>query len=152
MEPNLKEKAECQGNRDKCKVDGCPKFGTLGKTGRAKGCGDPAAMGARNRRGGLKKQRDARKALGIPNAKNASTLSNEENWSWHFRVEVKSGLQVSALTTRFLDAEQQAEASRAIGDSRGFVFIAMPKDMTDGLITMRLSSWQQTIAPLLEGA
>jgi hypothetical protein len=41
-------KGECQGNQDKCNLDGCPKFGTLGVAGRdgkrrVKGCSDPAA-------------------------------------------------------------------------------------------------------------
>lgn len=42
------------------------------------------------------------------------------------RVEVKSGKQVESLTRRFLAAEAQSEAQKAIGDSRPFVFAAVP--------------------------
>lgn len=147
---NLKDKAECGGDQTKCKADGCPLFGTLLKNGKVKGCKDPAAIGGRNRRYGLKKQRAARKALGIPPTKAASTSSNEENWKHeHFRFEVKAGQQVQALTTRFLTAEAQSDASRSIGDPRGFAFVAMPADMSDGIVAIRLSQWQKVVQPAL---
>ena len=55
------------------------------------------------------------------------------------RAEVKAGQQIQALTTRFLAAEAQAEASRAHGDNRPFVFVAAPDGMGDQLVTFRIS-------------
>lgn len=138
---NLKPKDECQGNRDKCKVEGCPKFGTLNKKGRVRGCGDPSAQGARNRRNGLKQQNVARKALGVPATRNRSQSSNEENWRYQYRVEVKSGKQVESLVKRFLAAEAQSDLNKAIGDPRDFLFVAMPEGMSDGIVALRLSVW-----------
>lgn len=148
---NLKDKAECGGDRSKCKVEGCPLFGTLLKNGKVKGCKDPAAIGGRNRRSGLKKQREARKMLGIPMTKIASTSSNEENWrDPHFRFEVKSGLQVKSLTTAYLKAEAQSDSSKSLGDPRPFGFVAMPADMSDGLVAIRLSAYRDQVKPALD--
>lgn len=139
-ESNLKPKAECEGNRDKCSVDSCPLFGTLGTAGRdgkrrVKGCGDPVARGKRNRAKGDAKARRARKALGIAGA----NTRHEEHWGGAFRVEVKAGKQVAPMWTRFLLAETQSDQARAIGDNRPFLMIAMPDNTTDGLVVGRLS-------------
>ena len=78
-------KGECQGNQEKCNLENCPKFGTLGVAGRdgkrrVKGCSDPAARGKRSRRKGLNKQRTARKRLGVaPSHKFGD--GNEERWN-----------------------------------------------------------------------
>ena len=97
MEQNRKD--YCEGNKEKCTVDGCPKFGTLGREARdgkrrVKGCNDPVARGKNSRRKGLKKQRDARKRLGVaPSHKFGD--ANEERWQDEiFANEVKAGKQI----------------------------------------------------------
>ena len=140
-ESNLKPKAECEGNRDKCSVYSCPLFGTLGTAGRdgkrrVKGCGDPVARGKRNRAKGDAKARRARKSLGIGGA----NTRHEEHWGGAFRIEVKAGKQIDPIWTRYLLAETQSEQARPVGDPRPFVMVAMPDGSTDGLVIGRLSS------------
>lgn len=152
MEPNLKPKADCEGNRDKCALgEACPKFGTLGKAGRdgkrrVSGCGDPVARGKRNRQKGDSKARRARKQLGITGVNSR----HEEHWGGEVRVEIKAGKQVSPIWTRFQLAEAQSEAARAIADTRPFVMIAMPDDTRDGIVLCRLSEVQKVAAAVLE--
>lgn len=135
---------------------------TFPKQGRVWNCrkDDPACtydkpcrscLGRRNRRSGLAKQRVARKALGIPDAKVASVLSNEEGWrDPHFRDEVKSGAQTKPAATRFLAAEKQADANKAVGDFRDFRHVLMPPDWgAEGLVQVRLSVWTKVIRPAL---
>jgi hypothetical protein len=141
MTSNLKPKAECEGNKEKCSNKSCPLFGTLGREGRdgkrrVAGCGDPVARGKRNRAKGDAKARRARQTLGISGA----NTRHEEHWGGAFRVEVKAGKQIAPMWTRYLLAEQQSEQGRAIGDPRPFVMVAMPDDTTDGLIVGRLST------------
>ncbi len=102
-----------------------------------------SCLGRRNRRSGLKKQRVARRQLGVPDARFSGQNGQEEAWRGEWRVEVKSGKQVESLTDRFLAAEAQSEASKAIGDCRPFMFVAMPSGMSDGLVAVRLSDWRQ---------
>lgn len=106
--------------------------------------------GARNRRSGMRKQRATRKALeqtfNASAAKFVGQLGNEE--AWHglpVMVEAKSGAQVGPIWTRFLAAESQAHANRAVGDVRPFVMVAMPKGVTDGLVLCRLSQFTDVI-------
>lgn len=151
-EENLKPKADCEGNRDKCSNDNCPLFGTLGKAGRdgkrrVKGCNDPVARGKRNRAKGDSKARRARKTLGIagPNTR------HEEHWGGAFRVEVKAGKQIEPIWTRYLLAEGQSEQARAIGDIRPFLMIAMPDGSSDGLIVGRMSQLGELLRMINEG-
>jgi hypothetical protein len=152
MESNLKPKAECEGDRDRCTLgDECPKYGTLGRAARdgkrrIAGCGDPVARGKRNRAKGDSKARRARKQLGIVGVNSR----HEEHWGGGVRVEIKAGKQVSPIWTRFLLAEGQSNASRAIADGRPFVMIAMPDDTRDGLVICRLSQVQNVAAAVLE--
>ena len=152
MEPNLKPKAECEGDHDRCTVgDECPKYGTLGRAARdgkrrVAGCGDPVARGKRNRSKGDSKARRARKQLGIAGVNSR----HEEHWGGGVRVEIKAGKQVSPIWTRFLLAEGQSNAARAIADGRPFVMIAMPDDTRDGLVICRLSQVQNVAAAVLE--
>jgi hypothetical protein len=139
---NLKAKANCEGNQEKCNAQGCPLFGTLGVLNRdgnrrIKGCGDPTARGKRNRSKGDNKARKARKALGIGGVNSR----HEEHWGGAVRVEVKAGAQINPIATRYLLAEQQSEQQRPIGDHRPFMLIAMPDGMSDGLIVMKISSF-----------
>lgn len=100
----------------------------------------PSCRGRRNRRKGSRKQNEARKALGIPNARFASQMGHEERWLGNVRAEVKAGMQVKALATRFLACEAQSEAARPIGDTRPFVAVFMPDGWgSDGLFVCRLS-------------
>lgn len=151
-ESNLKPKAECEGNKEKCTSTDCPLFGTLGKTGRdgkrrVKGCNDPVARGKRNRAKGDSKARRARKTLGIGGA----NTRHEEHWGGAFRVEVKAGKQIDPIWTRYLLAEKQSEHARAIGDVRPFLMIAMPDGSSDGLIVGRMSQLGELLRMINEG-
>lgn len=110
-----------------------------------------SCLGRRNRRSGLKKQRAARKLLGVPSAAFHGQNGNEENWRHYFRVEVKAGAQCGPAATRFLTAERQADANRAMGDARPFLHVLMPNQWGDeGLVQIRLTTWQRHIAPFFE--
>lgn len=142
-------KGECQGNKEKCNVTGCPKFGTLGREARdgkrrIKGCGDPVARGKRSRTKGDSKARRARKKLGLSATGNAGTR-HEEHWGGLFRVEVKAGAQISPIATRFNQARLQSEASKSLGDIRPFAMIAMPDGSSDGIVLMTLSEFAELI-------
>lgn len=119
---------------------------------RAKPC--PSCRGARNRRSGMRKQRDARKALeritGVQAAKFLGQLGNEEAWSGlPVIAEVKSGAQCGPLWTRFAAAEAQALASKPVGSTKPFVFIAMGQRTSDGLIAFRLSQADRVLEAML---
>lgn len=149
----LKAKAECQGNQEKCSVDGCPVFGTLGSEARdgkrrVRGCGDNVARGRRSKRKGSRKQAKAVTALGIP--RSSLKPGHEEHLGGTVRMEVKAGAQVGPVWTRFRDAEAQSEEHRPIGDHRPFVFVAMPDGDADGLAVVRLSALHEFAAALLE--
>lgn len=94
---------------------------------------------------GRRKQNDGRKLLGVPDAKFAPTLANEENWQDPVaRWEVKSGAQVGPIATRFLQWEAQSEAARSLGDTRPVMILAMPTGWgTEGLVVMRASHFAQ---------
>ena len=96
-----------------------------------------------NRQSGKRKQSAALRVLEAVyevQAKWAGSRGNEETWH-HLpvRAEIKSGAQVGPIATRYLAAEKQSEQARATGDTRPFVFIAMPAGMSDGLLVVRLS-------------
>ena len=128
---------------------GCGLFGTLRKRpeNHVRGCPCARCMGKRNRSKGDSKARKARKVLGIKGA----MTRHEEHWGGGVRVEVKAGAQVNPIWTRFRLAEQQSEQHRPIGDNRPFILVAMPDDMNDGLVVMRLSQVHEVAAGLLEG-
>lgn len=116
---------------------------------RAKPC--RSCLGRRNRRKGKRKQTAAARAAGVPTARFHGQNADEENWRACFRAEVKSGKQVQSLAARFLAAEKQSDGSRAVGDNRPFLFVAMPDGWgSEGVVTLRLSSWREWIVPLLE--
>lgn len=145
-------KGECQGNHDRCSLEGCPKYGLLGKVGRdgkrrVKGCGDPVARGKRNRSKGDAKARRARKKLGLFATGKAGSR-HEEHWVGAFRVESKAGAQVSPIATRFFAAKAQSDASKAIGDIRPFVMIAMPDGTSEGICLMTLTEFAELTALL----
>ena len=145
-------KGECQGNRDRCTLDDCPKFGLLGRVGRdgkrrVKGGNDPVARGKRNRTKGDSKARRARKKLGLFATGNAGSR-HEEHWLGAFRVESKAGAQVGPIATRFFDAKAQSDASKALGDIRPFVMIAMPDGTSEGICLMTLTEFAELTALL----
>ena len=95
---------------------------------RAKPC--RADLGARSRRSGLKKQREARKTIerstGTQAGRYSSQTGAEENWRLSIRVEAKSGAQVKPIVTRYLAARAQSDMAHARGDPRPFAFVAIP--------------------------
>ena len=152
-------KGYCQGDAWKCMTckgmevgdEGYP-FGTLGRPSRdgkrrIKGCQDPTARGKRNRTKGDSKARRARKKLGLAATGNAGTR-HEELWGGMFRVEVKAGAQVGPIWTRFRDARNQSQASKALGDIRPFCFLAMPDGTSEGIVLMGLDEFAELLSLL----
>jgi hypothetical protein len=143
-------KGYCEGNEEKCSVDLCPKFATLGRPGRdgkrrVKGCGDPVARGKRNRAKGDSKARRARKKLGLV-ATGHQGSRHEEDWSGRFRVEVKAGAQVGPIATRFFAARSQSSAAKSVGDIRPFAMVAMPDGTSEGIVLMTLDEFAELVA------
>lgn len=145
VEPRLKEKVECP-------CGACGRFGTPGgRIGHVRGCGCPRCRGRRNRRKGLEKQRVARKALGIAPQKFGD--ANEERWAdAYFANEVKAGKQVGPVANWWLRVEAQVLSNEAdFGDRRRPVrAVAMPEGWSDGLVVVRLSTWQTRIGPAID--
>jgi hypothetical protein len=158
MADNLKFKAYCQGDQSRCKEANCPLFGTLGVQARdgsrrIKGCGDAVARGKRNRRAGLSKQRVARKRLGVAPS-NKFGDANEENWQdGVFANEVKAGKQIQPAVTVWTRIEDQVKRNQSdFGSLRKPArAILMPEGWgNEGLVMVRLSTWEETIRPALE--
>lgn len=149
----LKNKDDCNGDREHCTNESCPVFGRVLATGKVKGCQDPDARRGLNRVNGLKKQAKAKKQLGIPDSKYRGRDGNEENWAdVLFANEVKSGAQVSPIATWFLRVETQAlTAQISIGSARRPVrAVAMPDGMSDGIVAVRTSTWARIVKPALD--
>lgn len=123
----------------------CPKTGTPKRQ-----CKCPSCVGRRNKRKGQRKQRQARKALGLKPERWKGREANEETWySAAVRVEVKSGAQVKPIATRYVAARQQSDAAKARGDFRPFVFVAAP-DGSQPLVVVRADELQAVVAAFLE--
>jgi len=103
-----------------------------------------SCRGARSRRSGLRKQREARKTLervtGTSAGRYASQTSNEELWRLSIRVEAKSGAQVKPIATRYIAARAQSDAAHATGDPRPFVFVAVPDGWPAGKFLLTVHS------------
>jgi len=134
---------------------GCGLFGTVRKNpaGHIRGCTCPKCRGQRNRRKGLTKQRQARKALGVaPSHKFGD--ANEENWGDAiFANEVKAGAQIKPAVTAWSRIEAQVLSNQtAIGSiKKPCRAILMPDDWgKEGLVMVRLSTWSELIRPALE--
>ena len=110
-----------------------------------RGCADPTARGARNRRFGLRKQGIARKRLGVESARFSD--ANEETWHdpiW--ATEVKSGQQVMPAVRAWERAVAQIDAGQVLGRPRAPRVVLMPPGWgDDGLVIVRLSDWEQHI-------
>jgi len=73
---------------------------------------------------------------------------HEENWGGAFRTEIKAGLQVGPIATRFQAAKAQSDAAKALGDIRPFIMVAMPDGTTDGIVLMSLSEFSELVTLL----
>lgn len=103
--------------------------------------------GKRSRDKGMRKQREARKQLKIPNSKFRSNMGNEENWRGELRFEVKAGKQIQTIWTKFLKMKEQSDSNLAdVGtDSKPFVAVIKPDGSTDGLVMFRISDVENVI-------
>jgi hypothetical protein len=129
-------------------------FGTLLKPSRdgkrrVRGCGDPVARGARNRQKGNRATAKTRKPLGLTGPK----TSDEELLRGPILTEQKAGAKGGAnkVWTAYRNARDQAEASRAIGDNRPFVFVAHPDGTSEFLLVVSSRDWPQVISAYAEG-
>lgn len=128
----------------------CGRFGTPNRWGCVRGCTCPRCTGRRNRKSGLKKQGQARKALGISGGKFGA--SNEELWTSLFRNEAKSGKICGPAYTMWQKIEAQVDSNRPTfgDDGRPCRALLMPFGTSDGLVMMRLSAWEQFVRPAME--
>jgi hypothetical protein len=117
-----------------------------------RGCNCRPCIGRRNRREGLRKQREARKRLGVPANKFGD--SNEERWADQlWSTEVKSGSGLRPVLTAWLKAEAQIAANQADhGDRhRPPRVVLMPAGWgSEGLVVVRLASWEAVVRPALD--
>jgi hypothetical protein len=145
----LKEQAVCVCG---CNAVGRPLAnGHIARRCPADGSVCRSCQGRKNKRGGHDKQRIARRALGVPDAKNVSALTNEEWFRGTIRTEIKSGAQCRPVAIRFLLSEKQSEAARPIGDLRPFVACFMPDGWGhEGLLVVRLSNLPAAVESLYE--
>lgn len=111
---------------------------------------DKQKMGLNNKNKGRRKQNIARKKLGIPDTKFRSQMGHEENWRGEIRVEVKAGKQVQSLWNKYTKAKLQSDDNTRIGDTRPFVFIAMPDGTTNGLVVFEIDKLDEVIQGLIE--
>ena len=102
------------------------------------GWSDNQKRGLTNKNKGRRKQNLARKKLKIPDTKFRSQMCNEESWQGEVRVEVKAGKQVQTLWTKYQKAKEQSDANTRIGDTRPFMFVAMPDGTSNGLVVVEL--------------
>ena len=106
--------------------------------------------GLNNKNKGRRKQNEARKKLGIPDTRFRSQMGHEENWRGAVKVEVKAGKQVQTLWNRYKEAKLQSTKNNVIGDTRTFVFVAMPDGTTNGLVVCELDKLQEVVYAFLE--
>jgi len=71
---------------------------------------------------------------------------HEESWSGLVRTEIKAGIQVGPIATRFYAAKAQSDAAKALGDIRPFVMVAMPDGTTKGIVLMDLDEFSELLA------
>mgnify|MGYP003127584193 FL=1 len=114
------------------------------------GWSDNQKRGLTNKNKGRRKQNLARKKLRIPDTKFRSQMGNEESWLGEVRVEVKAGKQVQTLWTKYQKAKEQSDANTRIGDTRPFMFVAMPDGTSNGLVVVELDKLDEVVFALLE--
>lgn len=74
-----------------------------------------------------------------------AATANEENWRLPVRLEVKAGGPAKTVDTFYRNTKSQSDLSKAIGDIRSFVAIAMVDGSTDGLAVLRLSDLERLL-------
>ena len=114
------------------------------------GWSDNQKRGLTNKNKGRRKQNLARKKLRIPDTKFRSQMGNEESWQGEVRVEVKAGKQVQTLWTKYQKAKEQSDTNTRIGDTRPFMFVAMPDGTSNGLVVVELDKLDEVVFALLE--
>ena len=114
------------------------------------GWSDNQKRGLTNKNKGRRKQNLARKKLRIPDTKFRSQMGNEESWQGEVRVEVKAGKQVQTLWTKYQKAKEQSDTNTRIGDTRPFMFVAMPDGTSNGLVVVELDNLDEVVFALLE--
>ena len=114
------------------------------------GWSDNQKRGLTNKNKGRRKQNLARKKLRIPDTKFRSQMGNEESWLGEVRVEVKAGKQVQTLWTKYQKAKEQSDGNTRIGDTRPFMFVAMPDGTSNGLVIVELDKLDEVVFALLE--
>ena len=114
------------------------------------GWSDNQKRGLTNKNKGRRKQNLARKKLRIPDTKFRSQMGNEESWLGEVRVEVKAGKQVQTLWTKYQKAKEQSDGNTRIGDTRPFMFVAMPDGTSNGLVVVELDKLDEVVFALLE--
>ena len=123
----------------------CTSTGTLKRDCRCDSC-----RAWRNQRTGAKGQRKTRQVVGVNPERFSGRIANEETWhASNLRFEVKSGKQAEPINTRYVEARNQSDASRAIGDMRPFVFVAAP-DGTTPLLVVRADEMGDVVAAFIE--
>lgn len=109
---------------------------------------------AKGKRGERIVRNDLKRQLGLVAVRTQGAASiGEEAWrGLPFRVEVKSGKQVSrGLVTMFEKCEKQSDDQRAVGDNRDvFVLDAEPEGWSDGLLVIRRSQLSALLEALTE--
>ena len=114
------------------------------------GWSDNQKRGLTNKNKGRRKQNLARKKLRMPDTKFRSQMGNEESWQGEVRVEVKAGKQVQTLWTKYQKAKKQSDTNTRIGDTRPFMFVAMPDGTSNGLVVVELDKLDEVVFALLE--
>ncbi len=138
------QKGEC--------VCGCGKFGRPKKNGHVRGCAPcKTCQGGRNRRNGMRRQREFQKAAGIKQASWRGANGNEESWRDAFRWEHKAdNLSAKPVVNAWRRVFAQIEKNRTIGDPRppaaGFTYEGVQ------LVVVEAETWKTHIAPLLAEA
>ncbi len=135
--------------RRKHEEQGLQGIGQKNKKNR-EGWSDNQKRGLTNKNKGRRKQNLARKKLRIPDTKFRSQMGNEESWQGEVRVEVKAGKQVQTLWTKYQKAKEQSDANTRIGDTRPFMFVAMPDGTSNGLVVVELDKLDEVVFALLE--
>lgn len=120
-------------------------------TGRLKAdCDCPRCKGWRNAKKGRRGQAKARRALDLKPERFAGRLGNEESWNAsNLRVEVKSGAQVNPIARLYVEARNQSDAKRPIGDNRPFTYVAVP-DGSSPLVVFRADDLREAVYALVE--
>lgn len=114
------------------------------------GWSDNQKRGLTNKNKGRRKQNLARKKLKIPDTKFRSQMGNEESWQGQVRVEVKAGKQIQPIWNKYLKAKEQSDSNKNIGDTRPFMFVAMPDGTTNGLVIVELDKLDEIVFALLD--